>query len=280
MEPQDPQLKEDIETTVSYIKQHGISFESKLLEDERFSFIRKDDPLHEYYLKVLNEATTTAVDENDVGKREREIARPQEFLFSQYDTGISRKDMEIIKLTAQYCAQDERNLESIRSKHSESLLQFSDSSHPLYKIFTDFVAQYKWINSSKGQKMKKSRREIIDQCYCRAQYWEFVKDQDREHDKLVELSKIQFAAIPWDKFTQVTKFLVPDDTDVVQDALDLSQMRLRRVQPDMKIFDSIRPVNEEEKTVSDIVKPSGGAPKGKKRKIRAAGETRLKKSKK
>ncbi|CAI4043445.1 hypothetical protein SKDZ_10G0170 [Saccharomyces kudriavzevii ZP591] len=278
MEPQDPQLKEDIKTTASYIKQHGTSFESKLLEDERFSFIREDDPLHEYYIKILSD--TTVGNEDDVGRREREIARPQDFLFSEYDSGISRRDIEIIKLTARYCAQDENNLERIASKHGEGTLQFINDSHPLHKTFTDFIAQYKRIISSKGQEIKKSKRDIIDECFARARYWEFAKDQDREHDKLLESCKIQFAAIPWDKFTQVAKFLIPENTNTVQNALDLPQMRLRTVQPDMKIFDSIRPVNEEEKAASDPTKLKEGAPKSKKRKIRAAGETRLKKSKK
>ncbi|CAI4044253.1 hypothetical protein SUVZ_10G0120 [Saccharomyces uvarum] len=280
MEPQDPQIREDIRTTATYIKQHGVSFESKLLEDERFSFIKKDDPLHEYYIKVLNEAATNPGNEDDVGKREREVVKPQDFLFSQYDTRISRRDMEIIKLTARYCALDESNLERIASKHGEGSLQFVNGSHPLHSTFTDFVTQYKRIISSENQEIKKTKSDIIDECFGRAQYWEFARDQDQEHNKLVELCKIQFAAIPWDEFTQVAKFFVPDRTDTLLDALDLSQMRLRRVQPDMKIFDRVSPVNEEQKAALDQVKPKGGAPTSKKRKIRAAGETRLKKNKK
>lgn len=101
-----------------------------------------------------------------------------------------------------------------------------------------------------------------------------------EHDKLVELCKIQFAAIPWDKFTQVAKFSIPEDTEIFEGSLDLEQMRLRRVQTGIKLFDSIKPTNEEEKIVSDQGKQKGGDSKGKKRKIRAVGETRLKKSKK
>ncbi|KOG98425.1 Prp21p [Saccharomyces eubayanus] len=280
MEPQDPQIREDIKTTATYIKQHGASFESKLLEDERFSFIKKDDPLHEYYIKVLNEPATNSGNEEDIGRREHEIAKPQNFLFSQYDTGISRRDMEIIKLTARYCALDESNLGCIASKHGEGSLQFLNSSHPLHNTFTDFVTQYKRIISSEDQQIKKTKSEIIDECFGRAQYWEFAKDQDQEHNKLVELCKIQFAAIPWDEFTQVAKFFIPDHTDTLVDALDLSQMRLRRVQPNMKIFDRVSPVNEEQKAALDQVKSKGGAPGSKKRKIRAAGETRLKKNKK
>ena len=143
MEPEDTQLKEDIKTTIGYIKQHGVDFESKLLEDERFSFIKKDHPLHEYYVKLLNEATTTDSSEDDAGKRERDIARPQDFLFSRYDTGISRRDMELIKLTARYYAKDESILERLVSKNSKARLDFINSSHPLHKTFTDFVAQYK-----------------------------------------------------------------------------------------------------------------------------------------
>lgn len=280
MEPEDTQLKEDIKTTIGYIKQHGVDFESKLLEDERFSFIKKDHPLHEYYTKLLNEAMTTDSSEDNAGKRERDIARPQDFLFSQYDTGISRRDMELIKLTARYYARDESILEHITSKDSKARLNFIDSSHPLHKTFIDFVAQYKRIDSFTGQEINKSKRDIIDDCFGRASYWEFAKDKDREHDKLVELCKIQFAAIPWDKFTQVAKFSIPENTEILQDSLDLEQMRLRRVQVGMKLFDSIRPTNEEENAASDQVKPKGGDTRGKKRKIRAVGETRLKKSKK
>ncbi|KAJ4136691.1 SF3a splicing factor complex subunit [Fusarium falciforme] len=64
MEPEDTQLKEDIKTTVNYIKQHGVEFENKLLEDERFSFIKKDDPLHEDYTKLMNEPTVTVSGED------------------------------------------------------------------------------------------------------------------------------------------------------------------------------------------------------------------------
>ncbi|CAI4034236.1 hypothetical protein SMKI_10G0190 [Saccharomyces mikatae IFO 1815] len=279
MEPQDPQLKEDIRTTVSYIKQHGVDFENKLLEDEKFSFIKRDDPFHEYYVKILNEATTDISNKDDVGKKDREIVKPQDFLFSQYDTGISRKDMEIIKLTARYYAKGGNILEHIASKYGKDRLSFVNSSHPLHKTFADFVAQYKQINSFNGQELKKSKRDIVDECFTRAQYLEFAEDQDQEYDKLVELCKIQFAAIPWDKFTQVAKFSIPEDTNDLPDALDLSQMRLRRVQPDITIFDNIGPAKEEERHSPDQAKPKGGISKGKKRKIRAAGETRLKKGK-
>ncbi|AJR73269.1 Prp21p [Saccharomyces cerevisiae YJM1400] len=280
MEPEDTQLKEDIKTTVNYIKQHGVEFENKLLEDERFSFIKKDDPLHEYYTKLMNEPTVTVSGEDNDRKSEREIARPPDFLFSQYDTGISRRDMEVIKLTARYYAKDKSIVEQMISKDGEARLNFMNSSHPLHKTFTDFVAQYKRVYSFIGQEIKKSKRTILDNCFERAQYWEFEKDKDREHDKLVELCKIQFAAIPWDKFTQVAKFSIPEDTEIFEGSLDLEQMRLRRVQTGIKLFDSIKPTNEEEKIVSDQGKQKGGDSKGKKRKIRAVGETRLKKSKK
>ncbi|SJM87580.1 uncharacterized protein ZBIST_3769 [Zygosaccharomyces bailii] len=257
-------LKEAITKTASYVKEHGTIIEEKLKNDDNFSFINPEHEYYEYYQYIKDHVTP----QPSVPKE------PYSFSFMSYDKNISLKDLEIIKTTAAFCVANEKTnyLDELKKEFDEdSQLSFLKAEHPLNSIFVQFINQYKQIkNNALGPPLfnyenSDYKSTILRRSFQRAEYYEYSKEAENQKKQLTFLRKVQFAAFDWTNFNLVGKAYLKD-TDKVP--LDFAELSLKKIDKTSRLdfFDEKDSNNNNER-------------KGKKRKLRAAGETRLKKKK-
>lgn len=297
-------IKDTIEKTVGYIKQNGISFEKKLKLDEKFSFINPGDKYYEYYRILLKDRMGEEImskgvensgpdaDEGDaktIQNIKKTPKEPYQFVFSSYDKNVTSKGLDIIKLTAQFIvANEDLNYMAILKEHysTDSQFDFLNSGHPLNDIFIDFVNQYKQVinNTSIQLKTKDNidiNEEILRRCFERAEYDEYLKELGNEATRIKILQSIQFAAFEWTNFKLIGKISFEEDHEVSAsygNPLDFGRLRLKNISQDDEestdIFSKPDLVNiSKTDDVMEIKKSK------RKIKVKAAGETRLKRQK-
>ncbi|SGZ51973.1 CIC11C00000001929 [Sungouiella intermedia] len=306
--PQD--IKTTIEKTAQYVKKNGTAFERKLLQndsDGKFSFLNNSDKYNSYYKSLLEGRSVSkngeAVNQND----QKEIFHePLQFLFVTELPPISTYDLNVIKLTAQYSAINS-------SKHTEALHRYMDKKgnrsqfaflnrgHSLHSVFQSYLRQYlAIIDASKGKKNSEAVKHIdelisstpqkmFQNAYERAVYEKKHKMDRRAKESELRDSQLQYALIDWQDFTFVAKvnFDAVDEVselavpllraDVVYRALLAKskeiQLEVLPVKESEVNEESPETLEQNEVKMPEVQKLSA-VPKG--MKIRAAGESRLK----
>lgn len=273
-------LLETISKTSRYVAENGVSLEEKLKEDARFSFVNPEDPHHHIYQRMLQDEQNIRLTGVTMVEKNPEPQEPYAFSFMSYAKKLTQRDLEIIKLSAAYCAANEDidYLEKMRQKFGEDdLFGFLKPSHALNETFVHFLNQYKKVKS--GQlgppyfelKNEDFKYRILHRGFERAKFDEYSKELKSEKKRNLHLQKVQFAAFDWTKFKIVHEYTIPtSDSPETSEPLDFGQLALRRLgsADGSDIFEKI----QEQEQAQD--KATGS--KSRKRKVRAAGETRLK----
>lgn len=282
-------IRDTILKTVSYVKLNGRSFEEKLRDDPRFSFVHPSDEnyaLYQYMLKqnlsIIENDGLKVKTGNDVNEAKTKLPQePYAFSFMNYDRNISRLDLEIIRTTARFCVANENinYLEKMKSQFIEDpQFGFLNPDHILNGIFIQFMNQYKQVKSNVlglpvfDFKKEDYKNVILRRSFQRAEFNEYSKELLSEKDKALHLQKIQFAAFDWTRFKLLDKVALPTSSDSdIPEPLDFSQLSLKKIDKgdEPELFKQINYQNEENDKETDT--------KVRKRKIKAAGETRLKK---
>ena len=283
---------EAILETVAYIKKNGIYLEEKLRNDPKFSFVNPNDEFYDFYQDQLNDSGVVTIDnensrnndDNDTSRspKSKEPIEPYPFSFISYDKNITRKDLEIIKVAAAFCVanKDSSYLEKMRLRFDgDSKLKFLDPSHVLNGVFIQFLNQYKQVKRNilgppmfYPNKNEDFKYTILRRSFQRAEYEEYKKELQDENHRALKLLKVQFAAFDWTHFKVLDKITLPanDETELdIPQPLDFSQLSVKRIdqRPEIHLF----------KNETDVKEKENGESKRGKRKMKAAGETRLKK---
>lgn len=274
--------RETILKTAKYVAENGASFEKKLRDDPRFSFVNPGNSHYELYERMLVDEQRSGTKNNEAFLQDKDT-KPQEpypFSFMSYAKKLTKRDLEIIKLSAAYCVvnEDIDYMEKMRNQFKEDeLFGFLSPDHALNSTFIHFMNQYRKVKSGElGPPFFELRNEdfkykILHRSFERAEFNEYSKELKNEKQRAMHMQKVQFAAFDWTQFKVVDKFtpLSSDDTDVPK-PLDFNQLAVKRLGSagGLDIFDK---VHEQQQTSS---KESEG--KSRKRKVKAAGETRLK----
>lgn len=254
-------LREAIIKTANHVKQHGPAFEEKLKGNATFSYVNPDNQYYEYYQYLRNHDAVK-------GTEPRE---PYPFSFMTYDKNISPKDLEIIKTTAAFCVANENinYLDKMKANFAESpQFSFLKSDHSLNAILVQFINQYKQVKSNAlgpptfDYENEDYKSTLLRRCFQRAEYYEYAKELESEKEQLAYLRKIQFAAFDWTNFKLVGKIEL-EDTD--NQPLNFGELSLKKIDRSdtLSLFDE-----KESQTNKET--------KGRKRKVKAAGETRMK----
>lgn len=272
-------VRETIRKTARYVVENGSSLEEKLTHDPRFSFVIPGNDNFSLYQEILREESDSRVSEVESSEQVGRNQLPKEpylLSFSNYDENITQRDLEIIKLAAVYSVANENTnfLDKMRDKFGDDqLFGFLDPDHTLYNTFIQFVNQYKQVkNNVLGSPFLELKNgdykfEILQRSFQRAEFNVYSKESRAKKDKVLHLQKIQFSAFDWTNFKVVdTVELSTSDSGELPDPLDFNQLALKSLEkPGMvSIFDRL----EEQETKK--------GPKSKKRKLKAAGSTRLK----
>eukprot|EP00761_Pharyngomonas_kirbyi_P000565 gb/GECH01000565.1/.p1 GENE.gb/GECH01000565.1/~~gb/GECH01000565.1/.p1 ORF type:complete len:742 (+),score=281.04 gb/GECH01000565.1/:1-2226(+) len=133
---------------------------------------------------------------------------------------ITALELDIIKLTAQYCARNGTQfLSAISGRESRNpQFDFLKIQHPHFKFFTKLTDVYKRIMDPKQEtldrlnKDRESRLNILDRCYAKAEWLNREEEQKREQEEDHQ-DRTAFGMIDWDNFV-VAKKIDFDDEDV------------------------------------------------------------------
>lgn len=296
------QTKEDINKTVEYLRQYGPEFLEKLRGDVRFEFIEENSPYHSYFISQYQDNNKSHVPDSvlssngEVDEEGKEVEEPYEFRFSRYSRSLTKRDFEIIRQVALLCAinEDVNYLDKIKQAYgSDEKLSFLNKQHPLNSVFFDLLQQYKLIikqdiippaiafpkNNKKNKKHIDLKQIVLDRCFRRAEYAEYTKKlQDVKH-KIAHERKIHFAAIKWTEFKVIASMAKLHREP--KPAIKFNELIISTIDGKnsaLSVFDTATgkelPSLEQREEASTEKKTNK-----KKMKIRAAGETRLKKRK-
>lgn len=316
--PQD--IKATIEKTVQYVKKNGSSFEQKLLQndpEEKFSFLNNSHTYNKYY-KTLLEGGNEGENGIIVPPTESTEApkTPLQFLFITDLPPISTYDLNVIKLTAQYSAiNSPKHTEALHKymdkKGNRSQFAFLNRGHSLHSVFQSYHKQYRAILDASKHKettatkhinelMNVTPQTMFQKAYDRSVYEKKHKIEKRAKESEIRNAQLHYALIDWQDFTFVAKvnFDAVDEVsqlavpflreDVVYRALlakskemqlEVSEVKKREAQNEVE-RDSNGKLMDAEKIENGAEKIENVNPIPKGMKIRAAGESRLKKKNK
>lgn len=264
--PEDKTLRETISKVATYIRVNGPSFEEELKKDDRFDFINPDNPYFDYFQYVVNHITEKNLEAQN---------EPYRFSFSSYDKSLSPRDLEIIKTAAEFCVvnEDLHYLDKMRQKFgSNPRFGFLNADHSLNKTFIQFVNQYKQLKTNTpippafDYVKEDYKSTILRRSFERAEYREYTNELENEKEQVSRFQKIQFAALDWTNF-KVVRRMELSDTD--NEPLEFEELSRKKIDtsPEISLFGG-----KEASSSSEVTK-------NRKRKVKAAGETRIKRKK-
>lgn len=298
-------IKETVDRTVEYVKKNGESFEQRLIssnDSDKFSFLSPDNEYYSYYKWKLDGKVTKTVEGSTKEVESTVLEKPRELKFLTKLPPISSLDQDIIKLTALFVAQNGDDYMKAVYDHERKLgnkdqFEFLNQSHSLHALFEKYVEQYKILmkfyddvdvsddtNVAAINEKLSTSKDILQIAAKRAEYNRQNKIKLQTEIKEKHDKQLHFASIDWQDFTivgnikfdavdEVTELAVP----ISRDDLLYRSLQSRSKELEFKVEPAPEPAPEPEPE-QEVIAPKT-EPKFKGMKIKAAGESRLKKSK-
>ncbi|EGF77967.1 hypothetical protein BATDEDRAFT_35836 [Batrachochytrium dendrobatidis JAM81] len=285
-----PEIRNIVDKTADFVARNGPQFEERIQAKEqsnpKFSFMTVSDPYHAYYQHRINEArqgrTAAAlsaekakVDElPEMPKVVKYIPKePPAYLFSATLPAISRQDLDIIKLTAQFSARNGRTFQtSLLQRESKNFqFDFMRPSHSLYGYYNRLVEQYaKVISPSESlietlRTQVRHKLQILDRVSMRVEHQAYLAEESRKAQQEADEEQIAFATIDWHDFVVVDtiefvevderSYLPPPMSVVELESMTLEQRRTLlsfEKPPEPEIFETVVETAEEQMEDDDI----------------------------
>lgn len=270
--PEDESTKLDILNTVEYVHRNGTAFEAKLNLDKT-KFVLRGNKYYDYYSFILERKRSSQNAESNNGKEtENRPLEPYPFVFSTYRNDVGKKDLDLIKATAHFCAINSGvdYLEKLRAKYSsDSRFAFLRHDHSLNPVLTEFINQYEQISAGEYGPLADIKGPIkkilLFRAFQRAQSQEFQDELKYEMRETSKRLRIRFSAYQWNKFELVERitFSEEDEKEGLPSSVDFEHLKRTKLTQDISIFKE----RKEDKTTTKR--------KRKNMVIKKAGETRL-----
>lgn len=305
----DPQLKATIDKTVGYVVKNGPSFEDRLKANEsskvKFPFIYRDNEYYGYYLWRLGRSYGSSASANGAGASTgtssttvplpvQSISPPPDLKFLVQLPPISSTDLKILKLTALFTARNgDKYLQKLYThqieKGNKAQFQFIEPSHSLHQLFQQFIGQYKQTIEILGDETTKFPDLLVDS-YQRAQYTKQTKVKQHNEAQEMKQRQLNYASIDWQDFAMIGKIEFDDIDKVTELAVPLNRQSLiyrsleaktKEIELETGVIETREEEREQPEQKEGTEQPEGTqapeevVPHG--MKIRAAGESRLKK---
>lgn len=254
-----PEIRKVVETTVAYILRNGMSFANRIREREdgnvRFAFLREGDAYHDFYLWRLGEhragkatsmepvgAGATSQNETEssstadnLNKNDEKAKKPAKFEFSADMSPVSAQDLDIIKLTALFAAQNGQQFTTSLAHREARNVQFDflQPNHSLYTLFNSYIRQYKRILTPDSYVMQMVDRgitnkyDVLKSARLRAEWTSFKEEKDKKALEQSEKERIAYAEIDWHDFTVVEtiEFINEDKSIDLPAPISLAQLQ-------------------------------------------------------
>ncbi|KAK9461640.1 Pre-mRNA splicing factor PRP21 like protein-domain-containing protein [Lipomyces oligophaga] len=230
-----PDIRAIIEKTAGYVSRNGQAFESRIREKEkennRFSFLNTSDPYYPFYEWRLDEfregragnesaqsATATKTNGSSASissistvDKSNKAAAPSAYEFAVTMPPISALDLDVIRLTSLFAAENGKPFVNQLSQREERNYQFDflRSNHSLYALFNKLTEQYrKVLNPSKSIRERlesnlKNKYAVLDSARYRAEWKKQKEEAGKAAAEEAEAERIAFAQIDWHDFVVV-----------------------------------------------------------------------------
>lgn len=233
-----------VEKTAGYVARNGHVFEDRIRDKEKhnpkFSFLSVNDAYSAFYawrLQEIREGRGTAVSAGRVGEaaplpepeKPKGPAAPPDFHFSARMPNINAQDLDVVRLTALFVAQNGRSFMTTLSQKEtrNSQFDFLRPQHSLYQFFSRLVDQYTSLlqsTSVDGEKSKRKRLQDLEQntkdrfsilggAKQRAEWVKFQEEQKQKKEEQAEKEQLEYAQIDWHDFVVVETVLFEEADD-------------------------------------------------------------------
>lgn len=241
------QIRNVINRLAEYIGRNGPAFEARVLDknkgSRKYEFITNpQDPYRPYWLwKRSQELDKAKTGNPSAGKshqpqlaqqqqqQQQPQNKPAEYDFCAKMPVINTQDLDVLRLTARFCAKNGRDWqhELLRREHTNPQLEFLRSSHSFHQYFNAMVEQYRKLMDLDGtnfpefslEKRKQRVKEIIanprsvlDRAKERAAYDNQQTQDKREQQEAADREKREFGEVDWNDFDLV-ETIVFDEED-------------------------------------------------------------------
>jgi splicing factor 3A subunit 1 len=297
--PQD--VQKSIDKTVSYVVKNGPSFELRLKEnnkDGKFDFLIPDKPYHEYYRWKLSVESETVLEQTEISRETNNVTElqpqipietPSPLPFLTTLPMISMLDLDVIKITALFVARNGSQYLTKLVSHQKSLgnlaqFEFTNKLHSFNKLFLQYIDQYKLVLElfkSKDDSLFNNPDKLLEIANNRAQYNKQHKQEVQTKRKQEHEKRLHYASIDWQDFAVIgtIEFTAVDAVQELPIPLNREDLLYRSLES--KQHDIVTPLQKRKEEVDNVDQSPPPAPvpqKMKGMKIKAAGESRLKKS--
>ena len=233
-----------VEKTAGYVARNGVVFEDRIRDKEKhnpkFSFLSPNDAYSAFYAWRLEEVRAgrgTAVSAGRVGEaapapapeKPQSPAAPPEFHFSARMPNISAQDLEVVRLTALFVAQNGRSFMTALSQKETRNYQFDflRPQHSLYQFFSRLVDQYTILLQSASSDAVHAQRariqelenyaadrfNILGRAKQRAEWVKYQEEQKQKKEEEAEKERMEYAQIDWHDFVVVETVLFEEADD-------------------------------------------------------------------
>lgn len=306
-------IRETIDKTVGYVKKNGVSFEKKLKDsqsDGKFAFLDPDHKYHQYYKSQLegeNDTPAQTTQQGQLNQEEAPIKEPAQRHFLTDLPPLSAYDLDVLKLTALYVAVNtpkhaDALYKSMERKGNRSQFAFMNKGHSLQLLFQIYVDQYKRIvkmmdsNSEESKEWTKStdgdQQALFQRAYDRAVFEKKNKIEQVNRETDEKNRQLYYALIDWQDFELVSNamFTAVDEVSELPAPVSRDDIVYRTLQAKSEGLELQKQAEEQQsqekaenpekqgnQNQNTPLEKHQAAPKG--MKVRAAGESRLKRKK-
>ncbi|XP_019853715.1 PREDICTED: splicing factor 3A subunit 1-like [Amphimedon queenslandica] len=227
-----PEVRNIVDKTADFVARNGPEFEGRIRLNEanntKFNFLNFGDPYHAYYqhkIKEIKEGVSqeASMETSKAAPRptvqpvtivtEPEIPKepPPEWEFMAEPPAISRRHLDIVKLTAQFVARNGAHFmdQLMMREQKNETFDFLRRNHILFSYFTKLVEQYSKVLMPSYSQTEKLRQlaehplgvsELMDQVNTRVVWQQYQDREKRKAEEQAEKERVEYAQIDWHDF--------------------------------------------------------------------------------
>lgn len=272
-----PEIRKIVDKTADFVARNGIGFEERIREKEmmnpKFFFLNPNDPYHDYYQQMITTSKTNVANptETSTAGNQAEVKKisgppkPPAFDFLFETPSISRWDLDMIKLTAQFVAKNTKILPALAQREQRNYqFEFLKPTHSLHRLFKKLVEQYTTVYAkSLVPKLttdlqnryffSKSRSEVLGRIMTRVKFEQFRDNELMREAREADEEKcnnyftlVAFATIDWHEFVVVEtiEFTEADDEVVLPAPTSIHELESMTMEQrkSILVFEATKPL--------------------------------------
>ncbi|PHH75844.1 hypothetical protein CDD82_4243 [Ophiocordyceps australis] len=272
-------LRNVLERTAGYVARNGPAFQERIQDNNKhnllFSFLLPDDAYFPYYEWRVGEIAAGRGTSVSAGRvrvvqdvKDQGPPPPPDFQFSAKMPRINQKDLDVLKMTAQFTAKHGRQWMThlAQREAGNPQFQFLIPNHTFHNFFQHIVEQYSKIikfheNPQMHQEMMQRAKANIDNPYQilerarqRAEYGVFQEREKHSKEEEEAKKRAEIARIDWGDFVivETITFTDSDETANLPPPTNLSELQYASLEDRKKISISANLRIEETRPDEDL----------------------------